>query len=104
MLGGLDSHKTWTKHADKLQAIAPLLTQEEEDLVKVLEHHVMWKGRYPIARSAEDYANNLVELEKLDHLPRERLEEVFDSLCKKLFKELNDRCKTYLQDRFGMPI
>jgi hypothetical protein len=61
-------------------------------------------GRYPIAKTAKHYADDLVEVQTLDRFSLKRLEEVFDSLCKTLFKELDDRCKTYLQARFGMQI
>lgn len=100
----LAKHDIWRRQkGGLLQDIAPLLTQEERDLLKVLEIHVIWRGRYPIAKSAKIYAQNQFEDQELS-MPRKKLKDVFNSLHDKLLEELGNRDATYVQARFGTQI
>ena len=89
MVEWLAGHQMWTKHADQLKIIKLILTKEEENLLRVLEHYVMWVGRYPIAVTAEAYAEDQLDILRLN-LPA-GFAATFDALYNKLSEKLGEQ-------------
>jgi hypothetical protein len=85
----IGKHDPWTRHADKLQTVKKLLNKEERKLLKILESYVLWKGRYPIALTANDYARDLLNRRK--EPPLEIFIATFGTLYEKLLNELNKK-------------
>jgi hypothetical protein len=96
-------HRTWTKHADnKLKFLQDQVTDDQKTLMRILEHYVVWKGRYPVATSAEHYANDTDDVEKV-HLSLEKLESDFNTLFETLHKVLFDKANTYIATHNNLP-
>lgn len=81
-------HNVWTRHAGKLTRIKPLLTRDEKNLLRLLEHYVMWMGRYPIALTKKDYARNRLDHQKREP-PLDEFKAIFETLYGKLSRELS---------------
>jgi len=99
MVEWLTDHQIWTKHADQLKIIKLILTKEEENLLRVLEHYVMWVGRYPIAETAEAYAEDQLDILRLN-LPA-GFAATFDALYNKLSQKLGEQYGDFDKKRAG---
>ena len=92
----LTTHRPWTDHPDKLEFLQTLVTDDQKSLMKYLEPYVVWRGRYPVAKNAEQYANDTDEDGRV-HLSLEKLESDFNALYETLAKILSRKATVYVE-------